>query len=139
MDAAIHHRSQPILAWVQLARVALAAAERSTFGKLWPDDASPDRHAILTIRNLTRRAPRFIQRSTMSVITVKRTVIKRTPYRRSLALRSFLGLTRSYFASEKSWEFAIEALLFVILLAISAWPVVAAVDALNEFLQHTPS
>ena len=61
---------------------------------------------------------------------MKRTVIK---------LRSFLGLTRSYFASEKSWEFAIEALLFVILLAISAWPVVAAVDALNEFLQHTPS
>jgi len=50
--------------------VALAAAERPTFGKLWPDDASPDRHAILTIRNLTRRAPRFIQRSTMSVITV---------------------------------------------------------------------
>ena len=48
-------------------------------------------------------------------------------------------MTRSYFASEKSWEFAIEALLFVILLAISAWPVVAAVDALNEFFQRTAS
>ena len=93
---------------------------------------------------MTRRMRRFIERSTMSVITVKRTVvkrtvIKRTPYRRSLVLRSFRGLTRSYFASEKSWEFAIEALLFVIIVAISAWPVVAAVDALNEFLQHTPS
>jgi hypothetical protein len=119
--------------------VALAAAERSTFGKLSPDDASPDRHVILTIRNLTRRAPRFIQRLTMSVITVKRTVIKPTPYRRSLVLRSFRGLTRSYFASEKSWEFAIEALLFVIIVAISAWPIFAAADALNEFLQRIGS
>jgi hypothetical protein len=75
----------------------------------------------------------------MSVITVKRTVIRRAPYRRSLVLRSFRGLTRSYFASEKSWEFAIEALLFATLMAISAWPIVAAIDALNEFLQRTPS
>ena len=119
--------------------MALAAAERPTFGKLWPDDALPDRHAILTIRNLTRRAPRFIERSTMSVITVKRTVIKRTPFRRSLVLRSFRGLTRSYFASEKSWEFAIEALLFAIIVAISAWPIFVVADALNEFLQRTGS
>ena len=119
--------------------MALAAAERSTFGKLWPDDASPDRHAILTIRNLTRRAPRFIQRSTMSVITVKRTVIRRGPNKRSTTRRSFRELTRSYFASEKSWEFAIEALLFVIIVAISAWPIFVVADALNEFLQRTGS
>jgi hypothetical protein len=75
----------------------------------------------------------------MSVITVKRTLIKRTPYRRSLVLRSFRGLTRSYFASEKGWEFAIEALLFVIIVAISAWPIFAAADILNEFLQRVPS
>ncbi len=93
---------------------------------------------------MTRRMRRFIERSTMSVITVKRTVvkrtvIKRTPYRRSLVLRSFRGLTRSYFASEKSWEFAVEALLFAIIAAISAWPIFAAVDALNQFLQRTAS
>jgi hypothetical protein len=75
----------------------------------------------------------------MSVITVKRTVIRRTPYRRSLVLRSFRGLTRSYFASEKSWEFAVEGLLFAIIAAISVWPIVAAIEALNEFLQRTPS
>jgi hypothetical protein len=49
------------------------------------------------------------------------------------------GLSRSYFASEKSLEFAIEALLFAIIMAISAWPIFAAADALNEFLQRVPS
>ena len=88
---------------------------------------------------MTRRASRFIERPTMSVITVKRTVIKRTPYRRSLILRSFRGLTRGYFESEKSWEFAVEALLFAIIAAISAWPIFAAADALNQFLQRTAS
>jgi len=48
-------------------------------------------------------------------------------------------LTRSYFASEKSWEFAIEALFFAIIVAISAWPIFAAADALNEFLQRAGS
>jgi hypothetical protein len=36
----------------------------------------------------------------------------RRQYRRSLVLRSFCQLSRSYFASEKSWEFVIEALPF---------------------------
>ena len=84
---------------------------------------------------MTRRARRFIERPTMSVITVKRTMIKRTPYRRSLILRSFRGLTRSYFASEKSWEFAVEALLFAIIAAISAWPIFAAADAVSALLK----
>lgn len=74
----------------------------------------------------------------MSVITVKRTVSKR-PKKTSTTRRSFRELTRSYFASEKSWEFAIEALLFVIIVAISAWPIFAAADALNEFLQRNAS
>jgi len=78
----------------------------------------------------------------MNVITVKRTVIR--PRRRSgnkisTTRRSFRELTRSYFASEKSWEFAIEALFFAIIVAISAWPICAAADALNEFLQRTGS
>lgn len=63
----------------------------------------------------------------------------RRQYRRSLVLRSFRQLSRSYFASEKSLEFVIEALLFAIVVAISAWPVFAAADALNQFLQRTAS
>ncbi len=103
---------------------------------------SPDRHALLTIRNLTQRASRFIQGSPMSVITVKRTVIKpRKPSgnKRAATRRSFRELSRSYFASEKSLKFVIEALLFAAMVAISAWPVVAAIGALNELLERTPS
>jgi hypothetical protein len=86
----------------------------------------------------------------MSVITVKRPLRKKTPetmvnmtdrvqYRRSLVLRSFRGLTRSYFAREKTLEFVIEALLFAIIMAISAWPIFAAADALSELVQRAPS
>jgi hypothetical protein len=73
----------------------------------------------------------------MSMIAVKRTVMRRMPNKISTTRRSFRELTRSYFASEKSWEFAIEALFFAIIVAISAWPIFAAADALNEFLRHT--
>jgi hypothetical protein len=88
---------------------------------------------------MTRHARRLIERPTMSVITVKRTVIRQRPNKRSTTRRSFRELTRSYFASQKSWEFVIEAVLFGIMLAISAWPIFTAADALNEFLQRTPS
>lgn len=106
----------------------------ATFGAL-----SLDCHALLTIRNLTRRASRFIQGSLMSVITVKRNVIRHRPNKRPATRRSFRELSRSYFASERSLEFVIEALLFATMMAISAWPIVAAIDALNQFLQRTPS
>jgi hypothetical protein len=56
-----------------------------------------------------------------------------------IVLRSFGQLSRSYSASEKSWEFVIEALGFSIIAAISAWPVFAAADELNQFLQSTAS
>ena len=75
----------------------------------------------------------------MSVITVKRTVIGRRPNNGPAACRSFRELSRSYFASEKSLEFVIEALLFATMMAISAWPIVAAINALNELLQRVPS
>ena len=101
-------------------------------------NVSPFRHANFTIRNLTRAATRIIECSTMSVITVKR-VIKRTPMQTSRIRRSFVELTRDYFAHESRWQFAIEALLFAILLAISAWPILAAVEAVNELLQRTSS
>jgi hypothetical protein len=70
----------------------------------------------------------------MSVITVKRTVIRLMPNKRSAMRRSFRELTRGYFASERTWEFVIEALLFAIMMAVSAWPIIAAADALNKFL-----
>jgi hypothetical protein len=73
----------------------------------------------------------------MNVITVRRTV-KRTTNQTRSTCRSFRDLTRSYFASEKNWEFVIEALFFVIIVAISAWPIIAAVGALSEFLQRAP-
>jgi hypothetical protein len=75
----------------------------------------------------------------MRVITVRRTLRKNTPKKTSTTRRSFRELTRSYFASEKSWEFVIEVLFFVIIVAISAWPIFAAADALNEFLQRNAS
>jgi hypothetical protein len=70
----------------------------------------------------------------MSVITVKRTVIRLMPKKRSAMGRAFRELTRGYFTSERTWEFVIEALLFAILMAVSAWPIIAAADALNKFL-----
>jgi len=74
----------------------------------------------------------------MNVITVRRTM-KRIPNPTCKTRRSFRELTRSYFASETSWEFVIEALLFAIIVAISAWPIVAAAGALSEFLQRAPA
>jgi hypothetical protein len=43
------------------------------------------------------------------------------------------------FCGRKALELVIEALLFAIIVAISVWPVFAAVDALNDFLQRTAS
>jgi len=118
-------------------RVATAKKMGGILGKF--GEVSLDRHALLTIRNLTGRASRFMQRSPMSVITVKRIVTRGRPNRRPATRSSFRDLSRSYFASEKSLEFVIEVLLFATMMAISAWPIVAAIDALNEFLQRTPS
>jgi len=69
----------------------------------------------------------------MSVITVKRRVSKRTPKEKSIRRGSLGELTRHYFARESRWQFAVEALLFAIILAISAWPILAAADALSKF------
>jgi hypothetical protein len=88
---------------------------------------------------MTRCTRRFIERSTMSVITVKRTVSKQIPKKASTTRRSFRELSRNYFANENSLEFVIETLLFAIIIAISAWPILAAAGALNELLQRAPS
>jgi len=65
----------------------------------------------------------------MRVIKIQRTISTKPRNRRSI--RKF---AREFFAKENHLEFAIEALLFGALLAISAWPIVAAADAINRFL-----
>jgi hypothetical protein len=71
----------------------------------------------------------------MNVITVRRTVFRNANKRLSMR-RSFRELTRAYFATENSLEFVVEALFFVIIAAISAWPILAAAGALHEFFQR---
>ncbi|HEX4639056.1 MAG TPA: hypothetical protein VH170_06180 [Chthoniobacterales bacterium] len=59
-------------------------------------------------------------------------VIKITrPKSRHRSVRKF---TRDFFATEHHLEFAIEAAIFGALLAISAWPILAAADAINRFM-----
>jgi hypothetical protein len=70
----------------------------------------------------------------MNVITIKRTVAGPGATKASTGHRSFHEITRNFFASENHWTFAIEALLFGALLAISAWPIVAAASAINGLL-----
>ena len=74
----------------------------------------------------------------MTAITVKRIIVRRTRAQRSAMRKrgSFHELTRSYLAGERTVVFTIEALLFAIIVAISAWPVLAAANALSEFLQQ---
>jgi hypothetical protein len=71
----------------------------------------------------------------MNVITVRRTVL-RHGNKRLRTWRSFRELTRGYFTRENSLEFVVEALFFVIIVAISAWPILAAAGALHEFFQR---
>ena len=86
----------------------------------------PSRHRVLTIRNLTRRTSGLSKLPVMTAITVKRTILRRNSAQRSATRRSFRELSRSYLAGEKAVEFAIEALFFAIIVAISAWPLFAA-------------
>jgi hypothetical protein len=69
----------------------------------------------------------------MRVIRIKRTVFRGKQTTTSTR-RSFLQFARDFFASENHLEFALEALLFAALLAISAWPMIAAAGAINALL-----
>jgi hypothetical protein len=75
----------------------------------------------------------------MRVITIKRPLRRRSSKETSTIRRSFRELTRSYFANEQRLEFAIEALLFAVIVIISALPIFAAADALNQFFHNTGS
>jgi hypothetical protein len=65
----------------------------------------------------------------MHMIKIQRTIRTQSRNRRSIR-----QIARDFFAKENHLEFAIEALFFGALLAISAWPIVAAADAINRFL-----
>ncbi len=69
----------------------------------------------------------------MCVITIKRTVskIKRV---RTTRGRFVLQFARDFFAGENHVQFAIEALLFGALLALCAWPIIAAAGAISRVL-----
>jgi hypothetical protein len=69
----------------------------------------------------------------MRVITIKRNVSKEKRAR-TTRRRFVLEFARDFFAGENHLEFAVEALLFGALLALSAWPMVAAVGAINGLL-----
>jgi hypothetical protein len=70
--------------------------------------------------------------------SVKRIVINGRSKKTSTTRRSFRELARAYFARENSLEFALETLFFVIIVAIAAWPILAAAGALLEFFQRAP-
>jgi hypothetical protein len=65
----------------------------------------------------------------MHLIKIQRTIRTQSRNRRSIR-----QIALDFFAKENHLEFAIEALVFGALLAISAWPIVAAADAINRFL-----
>ena len=72
----------------------------------------------------------------MTTITLKRTKSRRTNKHSSETGRTFRELAGSYRGAEKTMEFAIEAVLFAIIVGISVWPAFAAAGALTEFLQQ---
>jgi hypothetical protein len=65
----------------------------------------------------------------MHTIKIKRTIRKEKP-----AKRRFLQFAQKFFAGENHLEFAIEALLFGLLLTISAWPILAVAGAIGQVL-----
>jgi hypothetical protein len=69
----------------------------------------------------------------MRVITIKRNVSKEKRARTTRG-RFVLGFARDFFAGENHLEFAIEALLFGALLALSAWPIIVAAGAIDRLL-----
>jgi hypothetical protein len=69
----------------------------------------------------------------MRVITIKRNVSKEKRARRTRR-RFVLEFARDFFAGENHLEFAVEALLFGALLALSAWPIIVAAGAIDRLL-----
>jgi hypothetical protein len=70
----------------------------------------------------------------MNAIAPEKISDKQTALEKPSTRRSLRELTSRYF-NETKWQFVIEALLFGVMAAISAWPVFAAVDALTKLVQ----
>ena len=70
----------------------------------------------------------------MRVIKIKRNVFKRERAKASASRRSIRQFARDFFATENHLEFAIEALIFGALLAISVWPIVEAAGVIGGLL-----
>jgi hypothetical protein len=70
----------------------------------------------------------------MHVIKIQRSNRKGNNGTGSMSRRSIRRFGREFFAKENHIEFAIEALLFGVLVAASAWPIVAAAGAINKLL-----
>lgn len=70
----------------------------------------------------------------MRVIKIQRTLSTNKTPPKATPRRAFRQFARDFFAKENHLEFVIEALVFGVLLAISAWPIAAAADAINRFL-----
>ena len=68
------------------------------------------------------------------MIKIQRTIGKYKKVTRSTARRSLGQFARVFFAGENHIEFAIEVLVFAALLAISAWPLLAAAGAISGLL-----
>jgi len=69
----------------------------------------------------------------MRVITIKRNVSKEKRAR-TTRRRFVLEFARDFFAGENHLEFAVEALLFGALLALSVWPIIVAAGAIDRLL-----
>ena len=69
----------------------------------------------------------------MRVITIKRNVSKEKRAR-TVRGRFVLEFARDFFAIENHLEFAVEALLFGALLALSAWPIIVAAGVIDRLL-----
>ena len=70
----------------------------------------------------------------MHVIKIQRRIRKANTRTGSTSRRSIRQFGREFFAKENHIEFAIEALIFGLLAAVSAWPMVTAAGAINRLL-----
>ena len=70
----------------------------------------------------------------MHVIKIQRSIRKASTGTGTVSRRSIRQFGREFFAKENHIEFAIEALIFGLLVAASAWPMVTAAGALNQLL-----
>jgi hypothetical protein len=68
------------------------------------------------------------------VVKIQRAIRKGNTQTGSSRRRSIGEIGRDLFARESQAEFAMEALLFGVLVAVSAWPIAAAAGAINQLM-----